>query len=66
MKNSTGYTGSVNKTDYQYKVGYGRQDSLSPSFGSSVRFRWPHLTAETQQFIHTVTAEALTLPLGDM
>ena len=26
----------------------------------------PHVTAETQQFIHIVTAEALTLPIGDM
>ena len=39
---------------------------LSPSFGSSVRFIVPHATADTQQFIHTVTAKALTLPLGDM
>ena len=26
----------------------------------------PHVTAETVQFIHAVTAEALTLPLGNV
>ena len=30
--------------------------------GNSVIFNWPHVTGESQQFFHTVTAESLTLP----
>ena len=37
---------------------------LSHSIGNSVRFNWPHVTVESWQSIHTVTAEALTLPLS--
>ena len=36
---------------------------LPTSIGSCVRFNWLHLTGESRQFIHTVTVEALTLPL---
>ena len=39
---------------------------LSHLIGNSVRFRWRNVTGECRQFIHTFTAEALTLPLGDM
>ena len=39
---------------------------LSTSLGISVRFWLPYITGESCQFIHTVTAEALTLPLGDV
>ena len=36
---------------------------LSQSIGSCARFNWLHLTGESRQFIHTVTAEALKLPI---
>ena len=39
---------------------------LSQSIVNSVRFRWPDVTGESLQFIHTVTAETLTLQLGNM
>ena len=39
----------VLQTDYQHQ---------------SVRSNWPQITGESRQFIHTVTAEALTLPLS--
>ena len=37
---------------------------LPTSIGNSVRFNWPHVSGESQQFIHTVTAKALILPLS--
>ena len=37
---------------------------LSQPSGSCVRFNWLHLTGESQQFIHTVTAEGLKLPIN--
>ena len=37
---------------------------LSQSISSCVRFNWLHPTGESQQFIHTVTAEALKLPIN--
>ena len=42
----------------------GRVYRLSQSIGSCVRFNWLHLTGESRQFIHTVTAEALKLPIN--
>ena len=37
---------------------------LSQSIGSCVRFNWLNLTGESRQFIHTVTVEALKLPIN--
>ena len=34
------------------------------SIDNSVRFNWPHMSGESQQFIQTINEEALTLPLS--
>ena len=37
---------------------------LPTSIGNSLIFYWSHVTRESPQFLHTITVEALTVPLS--